>query len=104
VLSQEPDWDALPADTPEGLRALLVRCLQKDVRHRLRDLGDASFDYGATNPAFIGAIRMVRRRSFKRWMTTAAALAALAGAADCVADPAGLGAWLGTLPTAEPGP
>jgi two-component system chemotaxis response regulator CheB len=34
----------------------------------------------------------------------AAALAALAGAADCVADPAGLGVWLGTLPTAEPGP
>jgi Tol biopolymer transport system component len=80
VLSQEPDWDALPAGTPEGLRALIERCLQKDVRQRLRDLGDASFDYGATNPAFIGAIRMVRRRNFTRLMTAAAAIAAIAGA------------------------
>jgi len=80
LLSQEPDWDALPAGTPEGLRALLERCMQKDVRQRLRDLGDASFDYGATNPAFIGAIRMARRRNFTRLMTAAAAIAAIAGA------------------------
>jgi Tol biopolymer transport system component/tRNA A-37 threonylcarbamoyl transferase component Bud32 len=79
VLSTEPDWDALPNDTPPGLRALLQRCLQKDIRHRLRDLGDASFDYGATNPAFIGAIAMVRRRNFRRWLTVFAAVAAIAG-------------------------
>jgi Tol biopolymer transport system component len=66
VLSAEPDWSALPADTPDGLRALLQRCLQKDVRHRLRDLGDASFEYGATNPAFVGAIAAVRRRTIWR--------------------------------------
>ena len=79
VLSQEPDWSALPADTPEGLKALIQRCLQKDVRNRLRDLGDASFDYGSTNPAFIGAIRVAERRSFTRWLTIAAAIAALVG-------------------------
>jgi Tol biopolymer transport system component len=80
VLSQEPDWSALPADTPEGLRALLHRCLQKDVRSRLRDLGDASFDYGATNPAFIGAITLgTRRRNVTRGVTIAASIAALAG-------------------------
>jgi len=80
VLSTEPDWTALPADTPEGLRALLHRCLQKDVRHRLRDLGDASFDYGATNPAFVGAIAGVRRRrNLSRWLGTAASIAALGG-------------------------
>ena len=79
VLSVEPDWSLLPPDTPEGLRALLHRCLQKDVRSRLRDLGDASFDYGSTNPAFIGAIAAVRRRNLSRWLTTAASIAALAG-------------------------
>ena len=80
VLSQEPDWSLLPAETPEGLKALLQRCLQKDVRNRLRDLGDASFDYGATNPAFIGAIAIGRRRNLtRRWLTIAASLAALAG-------------------------
>jgi len=79
VLSVEPDWDALPPETPEGLRALLQRCLQKDVKSRLRDLGDASFDYGATNSAFVGAIRLVRRRHLTRWIAIAASLAALAG-------------------------
>jgi Tol biopolymer transport system component/tRNA A-37 threonylcarbamoyl transferase component Bud32 len=78
VLSEEPDWSALPAETPDGLKALLHRCLQKDVRNRLRDLGDASFDYGATNPAFIGAIAVARRRNVARWLTMAASLAALA--------------------------
>jgi serine/threonine protein kinase len=71
VLSAEPDWSALPADTPDGLRALLQRCLQKDVRNRLRDLGDASFDYGATNSAFIGAIAMAQRRNAVRWTLAA---------------------------------
>lgn len=78
VLSAEPDWSLLPPETPDGLRALLQRCLQKDVRNRLRDLGDASFDYGATNSAFIGAISTVRRRSLSRWLTTGASIAALA--------------------------
>jgi len=81
VLSSEPDWDALPADTPDGLRALLQRCLQKDVRHRLRDLGDASFDYGQTNPAFVGAIATAkhirRRRTLTRWLPTASAIAVI---------------------------
>jgi Tol biopolymer transport system component len=79
VLSSEPDWSALPADTPDGLRALLQRCLQKDVRHRLRDLGDASFDYGATNSAFIGAIATARRRHLARYLAAVAAMGAVAG-------------------------
>jgi hypothetical protein len=79
VLSAEPDWSALPADTPEGLRALLHRCLQKDLHHRLRDLGDASFDYGTTNTAFVGAIAMVRPRNVTRWLVMAVSLAAVVG-------------------------
>jgi serine/threonine protein kinase len=41
VLKSEPDWHALPANTPMHLRSLLKRCLEKDARHRLRDIGDA---------------------------------------------------------------
>ena len=41
VLTQEPDWGALPADTPPGLRRLLTRCLKKDPTVRLRDIGEA---------------------------------------------------------------
>ena len=41
VLEREPDWTRLPDSTPSGIRRLLQRCLVKDPRRRLRDLGDA---------------------------------------------------------------
>jgi serine/threonine-protein kinase len=41
VLEREPDFDALPADTPEGIRRLVRRALVKDPRNRLRDVADA---------------------------------------------------------------
>jgi eukaryotic-like serine/threonine-protein kinase len=44
ILKTEPDWSALPADTPIRLRALLRRCLEKDPRRRLRDIGDARLE------------------------------------------------------------
>ena len=44
VLKSEPDWSALPAETPETIRRLLRRCLQKDRRRRLRDIADARLE------------------------------------------------------------
>jgi serine/threonine-protein kinase len=41
VIKDEPDWSRLPSDTPSSVRRLLRRCLHKDVRQRLRDIGDA---------------------------------------------------------------
>jgi TolB-like protein/Flp pilus assembly protein TadD len=41
ILERDPDWSALPAGTPPGLVHLLHRCLEKDPKHRLRDMGDA---------------------------------------------------------------
>ncbi len=41
VLEREPDWDALPASTQARIRALLERCLRKDPRQRLPDIGEA---------------------------------------------------------------
>jgi eukaryotic-like serine/threonine-protein kinase len=41
VLKTEPDCDALPADTPPRIRDLLRRCLTKDPKQRLRDIGEA---------------------------------------------------------------
>jgi len=41
VVSRAPDWDALPTETPRAVRALLGRCLDKDARTRLRDIGEA---------------------------------------------------------------
>jgi len=41
VIKNEPDWSQLPAGTPMRVRVLLQRCLQKDPKQRLRDIGDA---------------------------------------------------------------
>ena len=41
VLRQDIDWGALPAGTPPQLRRLLERCLDRDVKQRLRDIGEA---------------------------------------------------------------
>jgi serine/threonine-protein kinase len=41
IVSAEPDWSALPVSTPQGVRDLLRRCLEKDSRRRLRDIGEA---------------------------------------------------------------
>ncbi len=41
VLRADPPWEALPADIPSGVRRLIERCLERDARRRLRDIGEA---------------------------------------------------------------
>jgi len=41
IVHREPDWDQLPAGTPRRIRALLHRCLRKDVSRRIQAIGDA---------------------------------------------------------------
>jgi serine/threonine protein kinase len=44
VITKDPDWSLLPASTPPRIRALLERCLEKDPRQRLRDIGEARIE------------------------------------------------------------
>jgi serine/threonine-protein kinase len=41
VLRAPIDFDALPPATPRAIRELVKRCLDRDVRARLRDIGEA---------------------------------------------------------------
>jgi len=41
VLMRDPEWVALPADTPPAISTLVRRCLDRDPRQRLRDIGEA---------------------------------------------------------------
>jgi serine/threonine-protein kinase len=41
VLLKDPDWSALPANTPAKVRRLLQRCLTRDPKNRLQDIGEA---------------------------------------------------------------
>jgi len=44
ILHKEPDWAALPPNTPPTMQLLLRRCLTKDRHQRLRDIGDARIE------------------------------------------------------------
>jgi Tol biopolymer transport system component len=44
VVRAEPDLDALPKETPGAVRRLLSRCLRKDPRTRLPDIGGARLE------------------------------------------------------------
>ena len=41
VLKTDPEWSALPAEVPARVRKLLRRCLERDAKRRLRDIGEA---------------------------------------------------------------
>jgi Tol biopolymer transport system component len=56
ILEREPDWSALPDGTPASVRRLLRRCLTKDARQRLRDMGDARLEIDAADEPLPGAI------------------------------------------------
>ena len=44
VLKTDPDWRLLPALTPAAIRRLLGRCLERDRKRRLADMGDARLE------------------------------------------------------------
>jgi serine/threonine-protein kinase len=44
IVKSDPEWDLLPAETPARVRVLLWRCLQKNPRRRLRDIGEARLE------------------------------------------------------------
>ena len=46
ILEREPDFAALPAQTPPALRRLLRRSLEKDRKRRLPDIADARLEMG----------------------------------------------------------
>jgi Tol biopolymer transport system component len=48
ILSREPDWLALPAETPESVRRLLRRSLEKDSKRRVHDIADARIELEET--------------------------------------------------------
>ena len=93
VVTKEPDLDAVPANTPQAVRRLLARCLRKDPRTRLPDMGAARLELqdvlagstvepgaaGIDEDAF-GATE-VQRLARQRWAWAAALLvtAGLAG-------------------------
>ena len=106
VLRQEIDWSALPASTPPAIRRLLRRCLDKDPRRRLRDIGDAALelDEPPTNAEAVvvqPTVRAGRAASLLPWLVaaaaTAGAIAIWASSRDAAAEPS----WQGFTPVTD---
>lgn len=106
VVTRDADWTALPAATPASIRRLLARCLEKDPKRRLRDIGDVRIEIDETiargfsdarsaelvsSPVGPAGVPMGRRKL--AWTVVGAALgAAVAGAL----------AWSGAWPRTPP--
>jgi len=81
ILEREPDWSALPPSTPPHVQRLLRRCLDKDPKRRLRDIGDARADLDAVHAAAPAARSASPVLSPVRRFSSVSLVVALAGAA-----------------------
>ncbi len=109
ILQGEPDASKLPANTPEKLRLLLARCLERDAKRRLRDIGDARIEieelqgrHSSTSRlsgAIPGALVTPASRGGPRWKTFAGGAALLLAGAV-----AGVIGWRTVSPRPEAAP
>ena len=82
ILEREPDFDALPPETPAAIRRLLRRCLEKERQDRLRDIGDARLELTealAPPPAVVATPR--RPMHWRSGLAGVVAAAVITGAA-----------------------
>jgi Tol biopolymer transport system component len=80
VFKAEPDWNRLPAQTPEAIRRLLRRCLQKDRSRRLNSANDArvEIEEAQTDTDLPAAKGRVDTKAYSYWgVTVILAVAAL---------------------------
>src|SRR5579863_947822 len=90
VIHKEPDLARLP----EPVRGVVERCLRKDPRKRMRDIGDVRMALEEEAVAQPAPPRMSARKRWLAWVT-AAVFAAIAGAASWTA-------WRATRPADRP--
>jgi serine/threonine protein kinase/Tol biopolymer transport system component len=83
VLRADIDLTTLPPNVPPGIRHLLSRCLEKDPRKRLRDIGEARF--WLESPAAMEPVPAVSNRSARQMLPWAIAAIAVIGLASYLA-------------------
>ena len=99
VLAREPDWALMPAGLPPVLRSHIKRCLEKDRKRRIRDIGDVllaldgAFEVPSTHvPLHASVAEPAWRRAIPVVLTAIAAVLVT-----------GLSAWR-LWPSAQPQP
>jgi hypothetical protein len=115
VVRATPDWSKLPSGTPESIRRLLQRCLEKDRKERLPHIGAARLEVkealanldGEARPVPGAPVRPRRRGERLAWATgllimtvVAAGFGLLAFRAESVAPETRV--EIATPPTTDP--
>jgi Tol biopolymer transport system component len=93
VVTREPDLAALPAETPAAVVRLIARCLRKDPRQRLPDIGAARLELQEVKsggPSEVGSVApqpqaMASRNSRRERIAWISALAVVIVAASALA-------------------
>jgi serine/threonine protein kinase len=95
VVKDEVPFSRVPASTPTLVRRLLIRCLDKNPKNRLRDIGEARvvLDEVLTSPS---QIELTSAASSSKWPFFAIPLLAL------IAVGAGIGWWRSRQPVPLP--
>jgi serine/threonine-protein kinase len=99
ILRDEPDWSALPPDTPAPIRRFLRRALAKDPKLRLREAGSAILEIeDAQLPGEIEAhVATNARPALPAWQRPA-----FAAAIAVIAATSGISVWFVARPPADP--
>ena len=98
VLHLSIDWSALDPSSPVSVRRLLARCLERDVRRRLRDIGEARIVLEDPTAAAVegssssGVVQLVSVPLWRRVLTPMAAAIVAAAAV-------GVAVWAGRRPS-----
>ncbi len=91
IFSREPDLTMLPAGTPARVRTLIARCLVKDPRQRVRDMGDVRL---ALDGAFETAVpQSATPAPAARSRARVVAAVAVSGLAGALVAAAALWSW-----------
>ncbi len=94
VLKLEPDWIALPKETPASIVKLLRRCLTKDRKQRLQAIGEARIALENPGSVIDSPAQAERPQSKLAWIA--------AGVLLMIAAAAGFGWWRATQPVEQP--
>jgi hypothetical protein len=81
VIKDQPNLDQLPPTTPSALRRLLARCLERDPKDRLRDIGEARILLSQPLDAAVPVAAQARGRGLVLLSMIAIALAAMSAVA-----------------------
>ncbi len=99
VLRAPIDFEKLPKETPTAIRELLRRCLDRDIKTRLRDIGEAriAIQKWLAQPTKDTEVAVAPIKSRVGWLGWAAAAVAI-----LIAAALGLGWWRAISPVYHP--